>query len=121
MTIISTQWFSLKIISIPTVGYPEEGKEECFVQGKGNLPVSWRAARGQDGKLGRSLAIPVGLNSATYFQTGRTDAEAEAPVLWPPDSKSQLIGKHPDVGKDWGHKEKGVIEDDWMTSPTQWT
>ena len=33
--------------------------------------------------------------------TGRTDAEAEAPILWQPDTKSQLIGKDPDAGKDW--------------------
>ena len=39
---------------------------------------------------------------------GRTDAEAEAPILWPPDVKSQLIGKNPDAGKDWGQeKERG--------------
>ena len=41
---------------------------------------------------------------------GRTDAEAEAPVLWPPDVKSQLTGKAPDAGKDWGQEEKGVME-----------
>ena len=35
-----------------------------------------------------------------YIFIGRTDAEAEAPILWPPDSKSQLIGKDPDAGKD---------------------
>ena len=40
---------------------------------------------------------------------GRTDAEI--PVLWPPDVKSRLIGKDPDVGKDWRQKEKGVAED----------
>ena len=39
------------------------------------------------------------------------DAEAEAPILWPPDVKSQLIGKDPGDGKDWGQEEKGVIED----------
>ena len=39
---------------------------------------------------------------------GRTDAEAEAPILWPPDSKSQLTGKDPDAGKDWGQEEKGA-------------
>ena len=38
---------------------------------------------------------------------GRTDAEAEAPILWPPDTKSQLIVKHPDAGKDWRQEEKG--------------
>ena len=43
---------------------------------------------------------------------GRTDAETEAPILWPPDLKSQLIGKDPDAGKDWGQKEKGAAEDE---------
>ena len=43
---------------------------------------------------------------------GRTDAEAEAPIPWPPDAKSQLIGKDPDAGKDWGQEEKGVTEDE---------
>ena len=41
---------------------------------------------------------------------GRTDAEVEAPILWPPDEKSWLIGKDPDAGKDWRQKEKGVTE-----------
>ena len=41
---------------------------------------------------------------------GRTDAEAETPILWPPDVKSQLIGKDPDVGKDRWQEEKGVTE-----------
>ena len=35
-----------------------------------------------------------------------TDAEAETPILWPPDAKSLLTGKNPDVGKDWGQEEK---------------
>ena len=55
---------------------------------------------------------------------GRTDAEAEAPILWPPDVKSQLIGKDLDAGKDWGQEEKGMTEeglDGWMASPAQWT
>ena len=42
---------------------------------------------------------------------GRTDAEVEAPILWLPDAKSQLIGKDPDSGKDWGKEEKGKTED----------
>ena len=42
---------------------------------------------------------------------GRTDAETEAPVVWPPDLKSRLIGKDPDAGKDWRQKEQGVAED----------
>ena len=40
------------------------------------------------------------------------DAEAEALILWPPDAKSQLIGKDPDTGKDWGQDEKRVTEDE---------
>ena len=54
----------------------------------------------------------------------RTDAEAEAPILWPPDRKSWLNRKDPDAGKDWGQEEKGVTEDEWdgwIASSTQWT
>ena len=43
---------------------------------------------------------------------GRTDAEAEAPILWSPDAKSWLIGKDPDAGKDWGQEEKRATEDE---------
>ena len=46
-----------------------------------------------------------------WIYIGRIDAEAEAPLLWPPDVKSQLTGKDPDVGKDWRQEEKGVAED----------
>ena len=41
----------------------------------------------------------------------RTDAEAEAPIVWPPDMKSQLIRKDSNAGKDWGQEEKGATED----------
>ena len=50
----------------------------------------------------------------TWIFIGRTDAEAEAPVLWPPDTKSQLIGKDPDAAKDWRQKEKRVVEDEMV-------
>ena len=43
---------------------------------------------------------------------GRTDAEAETPIIWPLDAKSWLIGKDPDAGKDWGQMEKGMTEDE---------
>ena len=53
---------------------------------------------------------------------GRTDVEAETPILWPPDAKSWLIWKDPDAGKDWRREEKGMTGwDGWMASPTQWT
>ena len=45
---------------------------------------------------------------------GRTDAEAEALILWPPDAKNWLIGKDPDTGKDWRQEEKGMTEDEMV-------
>ena len=48
----------------------------------------------------------------SWVFTGRTDIEAETPVLWPPDAKSWLIGKDPDAGKDWRQEEKGMTEDE---------
>ena len=45
---------------------------------------------------------------------GRTDAEAEAPLLWLLDVKNQLIGKDPDAGQDWRLEEKGVTEDEMV-------
>ena len=49
-----------------------------------------------------------------WIFTGRTDAEAEAPILWPHDAKSQLTGKDPDAGNDWGQEEKGEAEDEMV-------
>ena len=45
---------------------------------------------------------------------GRTDAEAEVPILWSPDAKNWLTGKDPDAGKDWGQEEKGTIEEEMV-------
>ena len=45
---------------------------------------------------------------------GRTDVEAETPILWPSHAKSWLIGKDPDAGKDWGQEEKGTTEDEMV-------
>ena len=49
-----------------------------------------------------------------WILIGRTDAEAEAPILWPPDAKSWLIRKDPDAGKDWGQEEKQMTEDEMV-------
>ena len=43
---------------------------------------------------------------------GRTDEEAETPILWPPDAKNRLLGKDPNAGKDWRQKEKGMTKDE---------
>ena len=59
---------------------------------------------------------------------GRNDAEAEAPVLWPPHAKSWLIGKDSDAGRDWGQEEKGTTQDEmagwhhWLDGcESEWT
>ena len=50
----------------------------------------------------------------SWIFIGRTDAEAETPIRWPPDAKSWLIGKGPDAGKDWRQDEKGMTEDEMV-------
>ena len=76
------------------------------------LWVLWTAKSNQ--------SIPKG--SQSWIFIGRTDAEAEAPILCPPDIKSQLIRKDPDAGKDWRQEEKGTTEQYcWMASLTHWT
>ena len=48
----------------------------------------------------------------SWLFIGRTDAEAEAPILWSPNVKSRLIGRDSDAGEDWRQEEKGMIEDE---------
>ena len=50
----------------------------------------------------------------SWIFIGRTDAEAEAPILWPPDVNNWLIWKDPDAGKDWGFEEKGTMQDEMV-------
>ena len=58
------------------------------------------------------LVHPKGGQSWVFI--GRTDVEAETPILWPPDVKSWLIWKDPDAGKDWGQDDKGMTEDEMV-------
>ena len=78
------------------------------------LRVPWTARRSNQSILKKS----------TWIFIGRTDDEAEAPILWPPDAKSWLIRKDPVAGKDWG-QEKGTTDiqplNEWMASWTQQT
>ena len=50
----------------------------------------------------------------SWIFIGRTDAEAETPLLWPPGAKNWLIGKDSDAGKDWSQEEKGMTEDEMV-------
>ena len=67
---------------------------------------SWESLRLQ----GDPTSHTKGDQSCVFI--GRTDVEAETPILWPPHAKSWLIGKDPDAGRDWGQEEKGTTEDE---------
>ena len=54
----------------------------------------------------------------SWIQIGKTDVEAEAPKVWPPDAKSQLNGENPHAGNDWGQEEKGVTRMRWLDGIT---
>ena len=87
--------------------------------------------------LGKTLESPLDCKeiqpvhpkgNQSWVFSGRTDVEAETPVLWPPDVKSWLIGKDSDAGRDWGQEEKGVTEDEmagwhhWLDGhESEWT
>ena len=71
--------------------------------------------------LGKTLESPLDCKEIqpvhpkwdqSWVFIGRTDAEAETPILWPPHAKSGLVRKDPDAGRDWGQEEKGTTEDE---------
>ena len=84
-----------------------------------NTGVAISSSRGSSCKIITSQFFQVGSKeiktvnpkgNQSWIFIGRTDAEAEAPILWSPDVKSWLIGKDPDAGKDWRQEEKGTTE-----------
>ena len=92
---VPKNWYLWTVVLEKTLESPLDNKEIKSINPKGNQPLIF---------------------------IGRTGAEAEAPILWPPDAKSWVIGKDPDAGKDWGQEEKGTTGwDGWMASPSQWT
>ena len=80
-------WYFWTVVLEKTPGSPLDSEETKSVHPKGNQ--SW-------------------------IFIGRTDADAETPILWPPDAKSQLTGKDTDAGKDWRQEEKGMTEDEMV-------
>ena len=84
---VQQNWWFWTVVLEKTLESPMDCKEIQPVHPKGNRP--W-----------------------VFF--GRTDVEAETPVLWPPDAKNWLIWKDPDVGKDWRQEEKGTTEDEMV-------
>ena len=77
----------------------------------------WNCGVGEDSweSLDSKEMKPVNpkVNQSWIF-IGRTDAEAEAPILWPPDGKSSLIREDPDAEKNWSQEEKGTTEDEMV-------
>ena len=67
-----------------------------------------------EGPLDCKIKLVNPKGNQPWIFIGRTDAEAEAPILWQPDAKSWLTGKDPDAGKDWKLKEKGAAEDEMI-------
>ena len=68
-----------------------------------------------EGPLGCEEVQPVNSKgNQSWIFTGRTDADAETPILWPHDAKNWLIGKDPNAGKDWRREEKGMTEDEMV-------
>ena len=107
--------FVVKAVVFPVVMYRCELDHK-----KGWVPKSWCF---QTTVLEKTLESPLGSKDAKlvdpkgnqpWIFIGKTDAEAEAPILWPPDAKSQLAGKDLDAGKDWGQKEKRATEDEMV-------
>ena len=85
-------WCLWTVVLVKTIESPLDYKEIKPVNPKGNQP---------------------------WIFIGRTDTEAEAPILWPPDVKRWLTGKDPDAGKDRRQEEKGTIEDErWLDGIT---
>ena len=78
--------------------------------------ISQRATRGQCvapyGKHCKESQLVNTKGNQSWIFIGRTDADARTPVIWPPDEKNQLFGKHPDAREDWRREDKGPTEDE---------
>ena len=91
---------------------------ESWITKKGWVPKNWCFCtmvldKTLESPLDSKEKYPVNpKGNQSWLFIGRTNAEDESPILWPPDVKSQLIGKDPDAGKDWRQEEKGVTEDE---------
>ena len=115
-TTLPTKVHLVKAMVFPVVMYGCESwtikKDEWWIDAfrlwnwRRLLRVPWTARRSNQ-------SILKEINQPWLF-IERTDAEAKAPILWPPDVKSWLTGKDPDAGKDWRQKEKGTTEDEMV-------
>ena len=116
-------WFLQQSCADVRVGPQRKlSNEELMLLNCGPREDSWGLLDSKEIKT----AYPKGNQPWIVF--GRADADAEVPILWPPEAKSHLIGKGPTASKDWGRTKKRKADDNmvgscdgWMASPTQWT
>ena len=105
----------VRAVVFPVVMYEWESwtitKAECWRIDSFELWCWRRLLRVLDGKKIKPVN-PKG--NQPWIVIGRTDAEVEALIIWPPNEKNWLIGKDPDAGKDWRQEEKGVAEDEMV-------
>ena len=100
--------FSSSHVRMWELGYKEGWAQKNWCCWTVLLEKTWKSLGEQGDQTSQSKG------NQPWIFIGRTDAEAEVPVFLPPDMKSQLIRKDPDVGKDWGQEEKGVTEDEMV-------
>ena len=110
---LSTNVHMVKPMIFPVVMY----RCERWTIKKGWVPTNWCfwaivLEKTLESPLDCKEVKPVNPKANQFWMLfGRTDAEAEAQILWPPDAKRWFIGKDPDAKKDWGQEEKGTTED----------
>ena len=108
-SIYSKWWFSSSHVWISELDYKEswEWKNWCFwtvvLEKTLKSPLDFKEIKPVNPKRNQSWIV-----------IGRTETEAETPILWPPDAKNWIIGKDPDAWKDWSHEEKGMTEDEMV-------
>ena len=111
---LSTKACLIKVMVFPVVMYRCESwtmkKAECWRIDAFEL---WCWRRTLESPLDCKKIQPVHpKGDQSWVFIGRTDAETETPIFWPPDAKSWVILKDPDAGRDWGQEEKGTTEDE---------
>ena len=113
---LPTKVHLVKAMALPVVMYGSKSwtikKVECWRTDAFEL-WCWRRL---ESSLNFKVIQPVNpKGNQSWIFIGRTDVEAETPILWPPDAKNWLIGKNPDAGKDWRREENGTTEDKMVT------
>ena len=105
----------VEVRTFPVVMYGCESWTIKKVEGQRIDVFELRCWRRLENPVDRKEIKPVNpKGNQSWIFIGRTDAEAETPILWPLDAKSRFVGKDPDAGNDWRQEEKGMTEDEMV-------